>query len=113
MLCLGDSCTFGYAPGVTDDATYPAALGRKLDRERFEVLNGGMPAFGSLDCHDFLLYRGLEMEPDVVVILAGWNDHSHAHPIINRPDPGRPPGCPGRLGPGPAREKARRAARRP
>ena len=89
VLCLGDSCTFGYAPGVTDEATYPAVLGLKLDPERFEVLNGGMPAFGSLDCHDFLLYRGLELKPDVVVILSGWNDHSRSHPITNRPEPVR------------------------
>jgi lysophospholipase L1-like esterase len=85
VLCLGDSCTFGYAPGVTDDATYPAALARKLDAGRFEVINGGMPGFGSLDCLDFLLYKGLEWEPDVVVILAGWNDHSHVHHVANRP----------------------------
>lgn len=87
VLCLGDSCTFGYAPGVTDEATYPAVLARKLDQARFEVINGGMPAFGSLDCHDFLLIKGLELEPDIVVILAGWNDHSHSHPITNRPPP--------------------------
>ena len=85
VLCLGDSCTFGYAPGVTDAVTYPATLGRKLDAVRFEVINGGMPGFGSLDCLDFLLYKGFELEPDIVVILAGWNDHSHVHHVADRP----------------------------
>ncbi|HWE36295.1 MAG TPA: GDSL-type esterase/lipase family protein, partial [Isosphaeraceae bacterium] len=85
VLCLGDSVTFGYAPGVTDDATYPADLARRLDPARFEVINGGMPAFGSLDCLDFLLYKGLALEPDVVVILAGWNDFNHAHQVDERP----------------------------
>lgn len=33
VLCLGDSATFGYAPDVTDDSTYPAWLARDLDRD--------------------------------------------------------------------------------
>jgi lysophospholipase L1-like esterase len=90
ILCLGDSCTFGYAPDVTDDATYPADLARRLGPDRFEVLNGGRPGFGSLDCLDFFVYRAVELEPDYVLILAGWNDFSHAHAIEPRPGPDRP-----------------------
>ncbi len=90
VLCLGDSCTFGYAPGVTDDATYPAVLARRLDPARFEVINGGMPGFGSLDSLGFLLHKGLALEPDVVVILAGWNDYAHVHQVDDRPTPASP-----------------------
>jgi lysophospholipase L1-like esterase len=87
VLCLGDSCTFGYAPDVDDSATYPAALGRILDPARFEVLNGGRPGYGSLDVLDFFLYHGVELQPDVVVILAGWNEYLQAHPVVQRPPP--------------------------
>jgi lysophospholipase L1-like esterase len=90
VLCLGDSGTFGYAPDVNDDATYPADLARRLGPDRFEVLNGGRPGFGSLDCLDFFIYRAVELEPDYVVILAGWNDFAHAHAIDPRPSPTRP-----------------------
>jgi lysophospholipase L1-like esterase len=92
VLCLGDSCTFGYAPDVDDDATYPAALGRILDPARFEVLNGGRPGYGSLDVLDYFVYHGVELKPDVVVILAGWNDYGQAHPVVHRPPPADLPG---------------------
>lgn len=87
VLCLGDSCTFGYAPDVTDQASYPAALGRRLDLNRFETLNGGMPGFGSLDVLDYFVYKGVELRPDVVVILAGWNDYARAQPLDTRAKP--------------------------
>jgi lysophospholipase L1-like esterase len=88
VLCVGDSVTFGYAPGVTDEATYPAWLGRDLQQThpgQFEVLNGGMPSFGSLDCLDFFLYKGVELRPDVVVILVGWNDSFLCHDLDSPP----------------------------
>ena len=84
VLCLGDSATFGYAPDVTDDSTYPAWLARDLDRDapgKFEVLNGGRPSFSSVDCLAFFSYRASEFRPDVVVIMVGWNDTHLAHPL--------------------------------
>jgi len=72
---------------VTDETTYPAALGRRLDPERFETLNGGMPGFGSLDFLDYFVYKGVELRPDVVVILAGWNDYARAQPLDTRAKP--------------------------
>ena len=85
VLCLGDSVTFGYAPDVNDDTTYPAILGRLLDSERFEVINGGMPGFGSIDCLNHWIYKLSELTPDYVIILAGWNDSLHAQPLVKRP----------------------------
>lgn len=88
VLCLGDSCTFGYAADVTDDKTYPAALGRALEAThpgRFEVLNGGMPSFCALDCLNYYLWKGVELQPDIVLILVGWNDSHHCHPIEGPP----------------------------
>ena len=34
-----------------------SSLGRLLDPSRFEVLNGGMPGFGTLDCLNLFLYK--------------------------------------------------------
>ena len=85
VLCLGDSVTFGYAPDVADDATYPAVLGRLLGADRFEVINGGMPGFGSLDSLNHWVYKLNELEPDYVILLAGWNDSLHSQPIARRP----------------------------
>lgn len=85
VLCLGDSVTFGYAPDVKDDTTYPAILGGLLGSERFEVINGGMPGFGSLDCLNHWVYKLNELSPDYVVILAGWNDSLHAQPLVRKP----------------------------
>ena len=90
VLCLGDSCTFGYAPDVTDELTYPACLGRRLDAARFEVINGGMPAFGSLDCLNLFLYKLVELKPDYVIVLTGWNDYGWAQPLVERPPPADP-----------------------
>ncbi len=87
VLCVGDSCTFGYAPDVSDEKTYPAQLSQLLETDcpgRFSVLNGGMPGFGSLDCLSFFVHRGEELHPDVVVILAGWNDN-HQVQDLGRP----------------------------
>jgi lysophospholipase L1-like esterase len=85
VLCVGDSCTFGYAPDVTDDKTYPALLGRLLDEHspgQFTVVNGGMPGFSSLDCLNYFEYKGLELAPDVVVIIVGWNDPKICHTLL-------------------------------
>jgi lysophospholipase L1-like esterase len=89
ILCLGDSATFGYAPDVTDSATYPARLGALLEARhpgKFEVLNGGRPSFSTLDCLGFFSYRAAELKPDVVVLMMGWNDTHLAHPLHRPPD---------------------------
>lgn len=89
VLCLGDSVTFGYAPDVTDQATYPALAGAALEKEQpgqFEVLNAGMPSFCSLDCLGYLVWKALELEPDYVVIMVGWNDPPHCQPLDSPPE---------------------------
>jgi lysophospholipase L1-like esterase len=82
ILCIGDSCTFGYAPDVTDSQTYPALLAARLEQrylDRFEVLNGGMSGFCSVDCLSFLAYKGLDLAPKCVVLMVGWNDPRLCH----------------------------------
>ena len=89
ILCLGDSATFGYAPDVTDSATYPARLAALLDSThpgKYEVLNGGRPSFSTLDCLAFFSYRASELTPDIVVLMVGWNDTHLAHPLQRPPE---------------------------
>lgn len=89
ILCLGDSATFGYAPDVTDSATYPARLQSLLDEARpgkYEVLNGGRPSFSTLDCLGFYAYRASALRPDIVVLMMGWNDTHLAHPLVRPPE---------------------------
>ena len=89
VLCLGDSATFGYAPDVTDDKTYPSLLAHMLEKEsagKFEVLNGGRPSFSTLDCLGFYSYRASELRSDIVVLMMGWNDTHLAHPLVTPPE---------------------------
>ena len=89
ILCLGDSATFGYAPDVTDDKTYPSILGQMLEQVypgNYEVLNGGRPSFSTLDCLGFYSYCASELKPDIVVLMMGWNDTHLAHPLVTSPE---------------------------
>jgi lysophospholipase L1-like esterase len=73
IACLGDSVTFG-RPG----ASYPALLEKKLSEKLgrpVEAMNFGVPGYSSWQGMK-LLPETLDLyEPDVVIILFGWNDH--------------------------------------
>ena len=69
ILCLGDSCTFGF--GVNDDQTYPALLQRRLPG--VQVINAAVPGYTAYQdrvCLEKLAAR----PPDVVVVAFGFND---------------------------------------
>jgi lysophospholipase L1-like esterase len=73
IVCLGGSTTYGQ--GVRSSETWPAVLERVLQREAIpaEVINGGVPGYGS---HQILLrYRRdiARLRPDVVLFYEGWN----------------------------------------
>lgn len=70
ILLLGDSMIWGF--GVEDDQTVSARL-QDLLRARYskptvEVLNAGVPGYGTADELAFLKARGAELEPDLVVV---------------------------------------------
>jgi len=69
ILALGDSQTFGF--GVRDGETYAAVLERLL-RERtgrpVEVLNAGVPGYGTADQRNFLVSRWEALRPDIVIL---------------------------------------------
>jgi lysophospholipase L1-like esterase len=72
VLVLGDSTTFGM--GVDADHTIPATLERILNSDeanerKFEVINAGVPGYGT--AQEWLLYRrwAEALRPDLVVLL--------------------------------------------
>jgi lysophospholipase L1-like esterase len=77
ILVLGDSCTFGL--GVDNEGTYPARLERILNGDgsgdrRFEVINAGVPGYGTWQGARYLESRGLRLKPDLVIACFGNND---------------------------------------
>jgi hypothetical protein len=69
VLVLGDSFAFGY--GVGDDETFAAYLEACLNRTgpgAFEVMNAGVPGYGTVDQLNFLRSRAEALAPDFVVL---------------------------------------------
>jgi lysophospholipase L1-like esterase len=71
ILCLGDSLTWGQ--GANDEETYPALLETVL-RERHpeldvQVLNGGVPGYGTDEELEYLRTRGAALKPDLIIVL--------------------------------------------
>ncbi len=73
IVCLGDSVTFG------ERASYPQRLQELLDSsvsgKRFEVINAGIPGYSSFQGRRLFQTRVLDLEPDLIIVLYGWNDH--------------------------------------
>jgi lysophospholipase L1-like esterase len=76
VLCLGDSMTFGFA--APDDVVFPRQLERLLAEQwpdrRPEVINAGVQRYFTYQEVDQLKLRGIQLEPDVVVLTAFTND---------------------------------------
>jgi lysophospholipase L1-like esterase len=73
IVCLGGSTTYGH--GVRPRDAWPAVLERVLEDEGIpaEVINGGVPGYGSRQI--LLRYRRdiARLRPDVVLFYEGWN----------------------------------------
>lgn len=76
VLLLGDSFTFGQ--GVDDSQTFAAEAQRRLEvacpATRVEIINAGVPGFGTSQELARLESEGLALEPDVVVLGFYGND---------------------------------------
>ncbi len=70
ILVLGDSFTFGY--GVELEAAFVKRWQSR--RPDLEVLNGGVPGYTTAHAVEWLLQRGLALEPDGVVVVLSAND---------------------------------------
>lgn len=70
VVCLGDSFTWGF--GVVDEDLFTSRLERAL-AQRFperdvQVINAGVPGYGTADQLRFLLSRGAALDPDLVIV---------------------------------------------
>jgi hypothetical protein len=76
ILGLGDSLMFGW--GVSESECYLRLIESKLNARYpevdWQVINGGIPGYNTAMEVEFLLRRGLELEPDAVVIEFVGND---------------------------------------
>jgi len=77
VVCLGNSCTFGY--GVPDEVIYARQLEELLRQDapqsQWEVVCAGVTGYASLQGMRFARRHLAEWQPDVVTICYGWNDH--------------------------------------
>lgn len=70
ILVLGDSQTFGF--GVRDEETLTVRLGELLQarfpQRAIEVINAGVPGYGTADQLAWLKLRGEELQPDLIIV---------------------------------------------
>lgn len=80
VLCIGDSCTFG--SGAGGRMTYPVQLQEQLEATlgagKVQVINAGVPGYTSYQAVAYLESRGLALDPDAVILIAGYNDSGPA-----------------------------------
>jgi hypothetical protein len=76
ILSLGESTAFGF--GVDDGDTYAERLEHALRARQpgraVRVINAGVPAYSSFQSLVYLKTRGLDLEPDAVLIYHWAND---------------------------------------
>lgn len=81
VLCLGGSSTYGHGPS-SNATTWPARLehhlteqlGEQLTGHQIEVVNGGCQGYSTFESLANLTFRGLALEPDLVVVYHTIND---------------------------------------
>jgi lysophospholipase L1-like esterase len=83
VLTLGDSCTFGLAPPEFAHyikMPYARLLERMVEVKHgpghLEVLNAGSPGYNSYQGLMLLRTKLRDLDPDLVTVRFGWNDHS-------------------------------------
>ncbi len=88
ILTLGGSAVWD-SDVTADDRTWSARLGEKLNARltrdgralRVEVVNGGVPGYTSAETFMNLVWRGVPLEPDMVIVYQGYNDYKpNRHP---------------------------------
>lgn len=75
VLSLGESTTL--APRIEYEESYSAVLESLLRKRRqgpVRVINAGVSGYTSFQGLQYLLHRGLALEPDVVLLYFGFND---------------------------------------
>ncbi len=82
IVGIGDSGMFGWS--VAQDQDYLAVLETNLSRRaggpRYEVLNMAVPGYNTFQEYELLRTRGLDLQPDIVVV--GWCDNDVYPPFL-------------------------------
>lgn len=83
IVALGDSIIFGIVQEEDETATIPYYLQQLLqdqsqDDRLYRVINSGVPGYDSLQVLRTLKHRVLDLEPDLIVVMVGWNDLSYS-----------------------------------
>jgi lysophospholipase L1-like esterase len=76
VVCLGDSITKGYRPGVKEEEAFPARLEAALRKGGIdvEVLNVGIGGENTAQARTRLQAAVIDQRPDVVTVMYGAND---------------------------------------
>ncbi len=84
ILIIGDSITFG--TGVPKEFTYAKFLERLLNRngQKFEVLNGGVEGYNTVQQIAWFFHHLYKLEPDVVIVGYCLNDRGFHIPEFRR-----------------------------
>ena len=74
IICMGDSCTYLGMP------SYPELTEKALaecggEKKTCEVINAGIEGLSSFWGYQLLNHALIHMEPDIVTVYLGWNDH--------------------------------------
>jgi lysophospholipase L1-like esterase len=80
VLALGNSCTFGWGVRWEDTWTNQLQniLGDSLSDTQVEVINAGVPGYSSHQGRLYFETELIDLSPDIVLIMFGWNDHFKA-----------------------------------
>lgn len=76
IICYGGSTT--YCTGLSDDKTWPYLLGEALGKG-YEVLNAGVPGYGTAEAIIQTALGQLDLSPDICIYYEGWNDLRNSH----------------------------------
>jgi lysophospholipase L1-like esterase len=85
ILSLGESSTFAGRAKYKD--CYSARLEKLLGRingRRVRVINAGVPGYTLFQGYQYLIKRGLEFNPDAVLLYFGFNDFLPVSYLANR-----------------------------
>jgi len=76
IIGLGNSCTFGWR--TADDKTYLKILEKLINADtalpEVEVINAGIPGYSSFQGQKFFSLDISRLEPDIILMMFGWND---------------------------------------
>jgi lysophospholipase L1-like esterase len=92
ILAIGNSCTFGWGVPIEQCWTtkLQSSLRQQLSDSTIEVVNAGIPGYSSFQGKQFF-GELLQYNPEVVLIMFGWNDHWRAGKEISDAEQEMPP----------------------